>query len=153
MPGAAAAVLTSDKTVGCVGELSQGLIDTGKVLFRPFAFELDLAALEPHFLQAPSAQPMARTPAVTRDLAVVVRVKEAFARIEEEIRRSAGPSLEALRLVDQYQGPQVPPDHQSLAFRLVFRDPSRTLTTEYVSEVMDGIIKSLSHRFGAQLRK
>lgn len=153
VPGAAAVVLTSDKTVGCVGELSQGLIDTGKVLFRPFAFELDLAALEPHFLQVPSAQPMARTPAVTRDLAVVVRAEEAFAGIEEEIRRSAGPALEALRLVDRYQGPQVPPDHQSFAFRLVFRDPSCTLTTEYVSEVMDGIIESLSHRFGAQLRK
>ena len=77
-------------------------------------------------------KPLARTPASVRDLAIVVKQTENFADVDQAIRRSAGSSLESLRTVDLYQGRQVPPGHKSLAFRLVFRDPQRTLTAEEV---------------------
>ena len=63
-----------------------------------------------------------------------------------------GPALELIRLVDQYQGSQVPPGHQSLAFHMLFRDPERTLTAEEVAETMDRIVAALKDRFGAELR-
>ena len=67
------------------------------------------------------------------------------------VRRPAT-RLESIRLVDQYQGSQVPPGHQSLAFHMLFRDPERTLTAEEVAETMDRIVTAVKDQFGAELR-
>ena len=75
-----------------------------------------------------------------------------YADLIDTIRSTAGPRLESIRLVDQYQGSQVPPGHQSLAFHLLFRDHERTLTAEEVAETMDRIVTVLKDRFGAELR-
>ena len=119
---------------------------------RLFAFELELERLTSGFLETPRCHPLARTPSVTRDLAIVVGEDEIFEPINQEIRRSAGTALESLWLVDLYRGPQVPSGRKSLAFHLVFRDPTRTLTADDASTIMDGIVKSLRERFGAELR-
>jgi phenylalanyl-tRNA synthetase beta chain len=75
-----------------------------------------------------------------------------YADLVDTIRSTAGPRLELIRLVDQYQGSQVPPGHQSLAFHMLFRDHERTLTAEEVAETMDRIVTVLKDRFGAELR-
>ena len=120
--------------------------------FRVFAFELDLESLEDAFKTLPVYHQLLRQPAVTRDLAVVVRIAVSYADLVDTIRSTAGPRLELIRLVDQYQGSQVPPGHQSLAFHMLFRDPERTLTAEEVAETMDRIVAVLKDRFGAELR-
>ena len=117
-----------------------------------FAFELDLESLEDAFGTVPVYHQLLRQPAVTRDLAVVVRIVVPYADLIETIRSTAGPRLESIRLVDQYQGAQVPPGHQSLAFHMLFRDAERTLTAEEVAETMDRIVAVLKDRFGAELR-
>ncbi len=75
-----------------------------------------------------------------------------YAGLVDTIRSAAGPRLESIRLVDQYQGSQVPPGHQSLAFHMLFRDPERTLTAEEVAETMERLVVVLKERFGAELR-
>jgi phenylalanyl-tRNA synthetase beta chain len=82
----------------------------------------------------------------------VIRIGEPYAEIVDAIRSTAGPTLEFVRLVDRYQGPQVSPGHQSLAFHLVFRDAERTLTAEEVAETMARVVTALKDRFGAELR-
>ena len=150
--GTAAQVHVAGQVIGALGEITPGLLDVAKLPFRLYAFELDLAPLEEPFGALPGHRGLARTPAVTRDLAIVVKATEVYAGIEETIRRSAGSALESLRLVDQYTGQQVPQGHKSLAFRLVFRDPARTLTAEEVQASVDQVVKSLKETFGAELR-
>jgi phenylalanyl-tRNA synthetase beta chain len=89
---------------------------------------------------------------VTRDLAVVVRTAEPYESLAGLIRSTAGSLLEQLQLVDEYRGAQVPKDHRSLAFRLTFRDPQRTLTTDEVNTVVERIVEALKQQFGATLR-
>jgi phenylalanyl-tRNA synthetase beta chain len=60
--------------------------------------------------------------------------------------------LESLRLVDIYRGSQLAKDHQSLALRLVFRDPKRSLTAEDAAEHVERVVAALASRFNAQLR-
>ena len=109
-------------------------------------------SLEDAFKALPVYHQLLRQPAVARDLAVVVRVAVSYADLVDTIRSTAGPRLELIRLVDQYQGSQVPPGHQSLAFHMLFRDHERTLTAEEVAETMDRIVTVLKDRFGAELR-
>lgn len=150
--GAAAAILDGNRVVGRIGELDAGVVDTGKVAIRLYAFELDIDALEPAFLSIPRSQPLARTPAVTRDLAIVVAEGQAYSPIEAAIRATVGGALESVSLVDVYRGPQVAGERKSLALRLVLRDATRTLTAEEAAEIMDRVLGKLRGDFSAELR-
>jgi phenylalanyl-tRNA synthetase beta chain len=151
--GTAAQVsLENKRSIGFVGEVDPKLVEFERVPFRVFAFELDLESLEDAFKTLPVYHQLLRQPAVTRDLAVVVRIAVSYADLVETIRSTAGPRLELIRLVDQYQGSQVPPGHQSLAFHMLFRDHERTLTADEVAETMDRIVTVLKDRLGAELR-
>ena len=121
-------------------------------MFRVYGFELDLELLEETFKTVPAYHQLLRQPAVARDLAVVARLEVSYAELVDTIRSTAGRTLENLRLVDQYQGAQVPPGHRSLAFHMLFRDPERTLTAEEVAETVAQIVGALKDRFGAELR-
>ena len=144
--------LGNKRSIGFIGEVDPKLVEFERVPFRVFAFELDLESLEDAFKSIPVYHQLLRQPAVTRDLAVVVRITVSYADLVHTIRSTAGPRLELIRLVDQYQGSQVAPGHQSLAFHMLFRAPERTLTAEEVAETMDRIVAVLKDRFGAELR-
>ena len=151
--GTAAEVsLENERTIGFIGEIDPKVVEFERVPFRVFAFELDLEALEDAFkmltglssTSSPAgrhARPGRRGP----DYGFVCRYRRF-----DPVRRP-GPGWSSIRLVDQYQGSQVPPGHQSLAFHMVFRDPERTLTAEEVAETMDRIVAVLKERFGAEL--
>ena len=144
--------LKNKRSIGFLGEVYPKLVEFERVPFRVFAFELDLESLEDAFKTLPVYHQLLRQPAVARDLAVVVKISVPYADLVDTIRSTAGPWLELIRLVDQYQGSQVPPGHQSLAFHMLFRDHERTLTAEEVAETMDRIVTVLKDRFGAELR-
>ena len=57
-----------------------------------------------------------------------------------------------LELFDRYEGRGVPEGKVSVAFRLIFQRPDRTLTDQEVAAQTDRVVQALSHRFGATLR-
>ncbi|MBT8479710.1 MAG: phenylalanine--tRNA ligase subunit beta, partial [Gemmatimonadetes bacterium] len=67
--------------------------------------------------------------------------------------RSAGPdTLESLAPFDVYEGDKVGAGQRSLAWRLVFRAPDRTLRDSEVEEGMGSITHNLEERFNARIR-
>lgn len=60
--------------------------------------------------------------------------------------------LESLSLMDIYRGDQVGPGRKSLAYRMVFRAPERTLTTKEVNGLRDQAIESAAAALGAVQR-
>jgi phenylalanyl-tRNA synthetase beta chain len=60
--------------------------------------------------------------------------------------------LESITLLDIYRGDQVRPGGKSLAYRLVFRAPDRTLTTSEVNDLRDQAIAVAAAAAGAQQR-
>ena len=142
--GTAAEVCLRDKTsIGFIGEIDPKVVEFERVPFRVFAFELDLEALEDAFRRCRSTTSFCasrRLPVILRSSS---RLRCPYSDLVDAIRSTAGAWLESIRLVDQYQGSQVPPGHQSLAFHMVFRDSERTLTAEEVAETMDRIIGGL----------
>jgi len=153
LPGSAAAIMTSgDRRIGAIGELDMTQGGWDKLPFPVFGIEIDLTALSDAAVAAPRYEALSRTPAVNRDLAVVVRNDVAYADLVNTMREQAGATLQSIRLVDEYVGKPVPEGHRSLAFHLVFRDPQRTLTAEEVTATVENVVARLSDQFGAQLR-
>ena len=65
---------------------------------------------------------------------------------------SGFPLVSQITLFDVYMGKQIPDGKKSLAFRIVFQAPDRTLTEEDVSKIEQDILAKLSKETGASLR-
>jgi len=74
------------------------------------------------------------------------------ARVAQELYYHGAPWLVEARLFDIYAGPPIPPGRRSLAFRLSYRDPERTLTDEAVNRHHEALVKALQEELGAELR-
>jgi phenylalanyl-tRNA synthetase beta chain len=115
--------------------------------------ELDLAVLDGELGRAaPKYKPIPRLPASTRDLAVVVKDDVLAGDVESVVRKSAGELAEDVRLFDRFVGGAIPADHTSLAFRVVYRRPDRTLTDAEVDAQHAKVVSEVKARFGATLR-
>ncbi len=73
-------------------------------------------------------------------------------RVVAAIRKYAGADLESIELFDVYEGPQVGAGKRSLAYRLTFRAPDRTLSDADVGKLRAKIVRGLAHDVGATLR-
>jgi len=150
-PARAASVLAGDdRKVGWIGELHP-LVARDWDLPGGAAFEIDLDALAEIVEDAHGYTPVSTFPAVIQDIAVVVDDDVAAAEVEGAVRDGGGELLERLRLFDVYRGEQVGEGSKSLALRLEFRAPDRTLTEDEVVAVRARIEERLSE-LGGRLR-
>ncbi len=151
-PGETAAINLAGQTIGHVGAIDASVIKVERQAYPLFAFEINLHAVESAYGAAITYAPSNKLPPVTRDLAIIVKSSEGYAKLSAAIHSAAGDLLENLQLVDEYRGKPVPSDHRSLAFRLTFRAVGRTLTADEVQTVMDRVIASLATQCDATLR-
>jgi phenylalanyl-tRNA synthetase beta chain len=151
--GRAARVALGGNAIGYLGELRPGICAAYEVLGPVFVAELDLDLLRAHAGAEPRYEPVSRFPAVTRDVAFLVRRDTPARQAETLIRQRAGNDLESLALFDAYEGRPLPEGYRNLAFSLTFRRLDRTLTDEEVNAAMERIRGSLRDELGAQLRE
>ncbi|MGE5588210.1 MAG: phenylalanine--tRNA ligase subunit beta [Clostridia bacterium] len=159
-PGRTARVVVGDShrhrsgaEIGFLGELHPNIREAFGFRKRVYVAELDLAAILAAREPARRVKALAKFPAVTRDMAIVVRRDVASSEVEG-VMASAGTGLvEDLRLFDVYEGPQVPEGHKSLAFSITYRSPERTLTDEEVEKAHRAISDALTERLGATVRE
>jgi phenylalanyl-tRNA synthetase beta chain len=107
---------------------------------------LGLAAAPPRFT------PLPRYPAVYRDIALVLPESLPAAQVAEALYSHGRPWLAEVRLFDVYAGDPVPAGKRSLAFRLSYRDPERTLTDDLVNTHHQVLVRALEKELGAELR-
>jgi phenylalanyl-tRNA synthetase beta chain len=150
-PGRSASVLVGDEQkVGWIGELHP-LVARDWDLEDGTAFEIDVDALAELVPSAPGYRPVSTFPAVIQDIAVVVDEDVPAADVQDAVRTAGGELLEQLRLFDVYRGEQVGEGSKSLALRLEFRAPDRTLTDEEVADLRAQIERELGE-LGGKLR-
>ncbi len=146
-----ARVFSGDRELGVLGELQGEIGDKLDLEGEIYAFNLDFAAL----CQAavlPLFTPLPRYPAVYRDIALVLPEAVPAARVAEALYSHGRPWLVEARLFDVYVGDPVPPGKRSLAFRLSYRDPERTLTDDLINAHHQALVTALEGELGAELR-
>jgi phenylalanyl-tRNA synthetase beta chain len=89
-------------------------------------------------------QPLPSFPASDRDLALVVPPGVEAEAVEAIIRRGAGPILEEVGPFDSYAGKGIPPGARSIAWRLRFRHPDRTLTDAEIEAAVQRVLAGLA---------
>jgi len=141
------------KEVGTIGEIHpvvrSKVLDTDEPVVL---FELNLEALRKYERKDVKYKTPSKFPASEIDIAVLVDKPVTSHSLIESIRHAAGNLLSDVFVFDLYEGEHIPPQKKSLAFRMAFQAPDRTLQDTEVHEARDKVVQSLSDKFGAQLR-
>ena len=132
---------------GWAGELHPALLEG-----EWGAFELDLDALVAAAPESVAYEEVSPFPEVRQDLAFVVGDDVPAAAIAAAMREAAGPELRDVHVFDEYRGGQIGEGKRSLAFRVAFGSPERTLTDEDAALLRGKIVDALAKQFGAVLR-
>ena len=115
---------------------------------RLFGLEVDLQVADRgsrQFVALPVLPP------ADRDLALVLPPGVTAAAVEAVLARGGGPRLESARVFDEYRAAGM--SGRSVAWRLVFRDPARTLRDEEVDATVDRILATLRDELGVERRQ
>ena len=142
-PGRQAEIVKGDLKLGYIGQVHPEVADNYDIKTDVYVAVLDMQLFASHIREEIKYQMLARFPAVTRDISLVMKKTVLAGQIEEIIRKNGGGILEDFRLFDVYEGENVGPDEKSLAYTIRFRAQDRTLEDKDVTEVMDKILKNL----------
>lgn len=152
-PGRCARVELADGTVlGHAGELHPKVVAALGLPTRTVGAELDVDVLVAASEEPVQARTLNSSPMAYTDVALTVDDAVAAAAVEDAVRSAAGELLESVALFDVYRGDQVGAGKKSLAYRLSFRAPGRTLTTEEVSGLRDAAVAAAASAVGAVQR-
>jgi len=152
-PGRTAVVTVGQREVGVLGEVHPLVLENYGLGQRAVVMQLELETIMEAARIVPSYQAIARYPAVSRDLAVVVPEGVAAAEIAAVITRVGQDLLRQIRLFDLYRGQQVQEGYKSLAYSLTWQAEDRTLTDDEVNALHLEIEKALNTELGAVLRR
>jgi phenylalanyl-tRNA synthetase beta chain len=152
VPGQTASLVQGDRRVGVLGQLAPAVADAHGLPAHDAVYvaEIDLDAIDEVAPRGETnVQPLPRFPSVTRDIAILIDDTLPSEIVRATIRGAGPETLVRVREFDRYQGKGVPEGKISLALRLTFRSPERTLTDAEVQSAMDAIIGALKHSHGA----
>jgi phenylalanyl-tRNA synthetase beta chain len=152
-PGRAATIVgAGERELGWLGDVHPLVAREWEVAGPVAAFELDVEALvdltagrQDTYSDVPSF------PSVLQDIAVVVAEDVPADEVVRAVRAGGGELLADVRIFDLYRGEQAGEGNKSLALRLEFRVPDRTLTDEEVAEQRAAIERELAE-IGGRLR-
>ena len=151
-PGRHADVVIDDEIVGYLGEIHPEVADNYNLGTKTYVAVMDVELLAKYADFDVKYEGVAKFPAVTRDISLVMKKTVLAGQVEEVIRDNGGKLLEDYHLFDIYEGENVAADEKSLAYSIRFRAKDRTLEDKDVTTVMDKILKKLES-LGVSLRQ
>ena len=153
-PGRSARVLVGerDEPVGWLGELHPSIAASWDLEGSVAAFEIALAPVLDAARLVPDYEDVTSFPSIRQDLAVDLPATVAAADVVAVVREAGGSLLRDAGVFDVYEGAQVGEGRRSLALRLEFRAPDRTLTDEEAAQRRAKIVDALAERLGGRLR-
>jgi phenylalanyl-tRNA synthetase beta chain len=150
-PRGAAFVELAGRRIGSFGPLHPDAVEALGLESSVLVIELDLEPFVTGPL-VPQYAMIARFPASTRDVALVVKDGIKAGDVESAVSAAAGPLAEGVRLFDRFVGGSIPAGFSSLAFHVVYRAADRTLTDAEVDAAHANVVKAVGEQFGATLR-
>lgn len=150
-PGRQANILYNGTVLGYLGEVHPEVCDNYQIGEKTYVAVLDMPVVMELANFEIKYQGIAKFPAVTRDISMVMPKEILVGAVEEVIAKKGGKLLEEYRLFDIYEGAQIKEGFKSVAYSITFRSKEKTLEDKEVNEIMDKILKALSD-MGIELR-
>ena len=151
-PGRQANVIYQGTVVGYLGEVHPEVAENYNMKTKAYVAVLDMPTVMELANFTIKYTGIAKYPAVSRDLSMVMKKDILVGQVEEVIRKKGGKLLEECTLFDVYEGDQIAEGYKSVAYSVSFRAADHTLEEKEITAVMDKILKALED-MGIELRK
>ena len=142
-PGRQANIIYEGTVVGYIGEVHPAVADNYGIGERAYVAVLDMKNVVSFATYDRKFEGIARFPAVTRDLSMVVPKQILAGQIEEMIAQRGGKHLESYHLFDLYEGAQIEKGYKSMAYSITFRAKDKTLEESDIASAMKKILNGL----------
>ena len=149
----ALSILLKGKKIGCIGTVRRDICNSFSVKEPVWAAELNLSGIFQKQPRPFEYIPVIKYPKVVRDISFIADRKISYQEIKQMLEELSIPNLERFELYDRFTGVSIPGGKVSLSFRFLYHHPQRTLLAEEVDGFQEKIIKTLSSKFGFQLRE
>ena len=150
-PGRQADIYCGETLVGYLGEVHPTVAATYGIGERAYLAVLDMPEIVALATYDRKYQGIAKFPAVTRDISMVVPKSILAGQIEEMIIKRGGQNLEGCELFDIYEGAQIKAGFKSMAYSITFRAKDRTLGESDITAAMKKIWNGLES-MGIEIR-
>ena len=151
-PGRQADIKYDGETVGYLGEVHPVVCNNYNIGTRVYVAVLDMPLIVSRATFDRKYEGIAKYPAVSRDISMVVPGNILAGQIEAMIEQRGGKLLESYQLFDIYEGEQIKEGFKSVAYSITFRAKDRTLEESDVAGAMKKILNGLES-LGIELRK
>ena len=146
-PGMSAVILVDREPIGIMGRIHPSLKKDDI-----FVAELSMTKLLDKKIKPIKYKEANKYPEIIKDIAFVVKKDVSALELMNQIKKAGGRLLNNIDVFDVYVGENVGNDEKSLAFKLTFADPTRTLNDDEVMNVFNRIITDVESKMGAKLR-
>ncbi len=150
-PGRQADIVYDKKVLGYLGEVHPSVADDYGIGERVIVAVIDMNTVTPLATFDRKYAGIARYPAVTRDISMIVPKELLAGEIEGMILQRGGRILEECRLFDIYEGVQIKEGFKSMAYSITFRAKDRTLEESDITAAMKKIWNGLES-MGIEIR-
>lgn len=151
--GQAARIMKADgQAVGSIGRLDEAVAGLYKFRQAVYVAEVDLSALLEMEEMPVLYTPLSRYPSIGRDVSLLVGRRVTLSEMLDRIRDEQLENCRDAKLVDVYEGTNLPEGKRSVTLRMEYRSDERTLRDEEVDEMHARLVKALEEKFGAEVR-
>ena len=149
-PGRFAEVYLGEKRIGFIGEVHPQVADK-LGLNTTYVFEINLDEVISESKVKPMYEEVTKYPEITRDIAMLVDVKDEYQNIYNVIESVNSKLITKVELFDLYVGAELLVGKKSLALTITYSDKQKTLTDEEVTAVHEKVLSALTE-YGAIIR-
>lgn len=139
--------------IGCIGTIRGDISSFFSIKEPVWAAELNLEGIFRTQPRPFEYIPVIKYPKVIRDISFIADQKVSYEEIKQSLEELSLLNLERFELYDRFTGASIPKGKVSLSFRFLYHHPQRTLLADEVDGFQEKIVKTLSSKFGFQLRE
>ena len=149
--GRTADIFLGEEKVGYMGQIHPEVCENYDLNTEAYIAVIDMPVLVEKATFERKYEGIAKFPAMTRDLSMVMRKDIPVGEVEKVIKKRGGSILESFQLFDVYEGSQIQEGFKSVAYSMTFRRKDRTLEDTEVNTVVEKILDELK-KMGIELR-
>ncbi|WP_339233138.1 phenylalanine--tRNA ligase subunit beta [Oceanobacillus sp. FSL W7-1281] len=150
-PGRCAEIKLNGKGIGYVGQVHP-LVAKDFDVKETYVFEINLESVFSVHQATPSFTDIPRYPSVTRDIAFILDNDVPAGEVQAVIKETGAPLVKEVSIFDVYQGEHMEEGKKSVAYRLLYQDPSRTLKDDEVETSYQAVVEKVNNQFGSYVR-
>ncbi len=150
--GKACTIYLGHEEIGSIGEIHPDVQDSFGIDQPLYYFELNFEKLITHSSSTAKISPPSRFPETFRDIAMLISDEVDAASVVSAVKAMTINEIADVSIFDLYKGANIPAEQKSLAIRVRYRVPDRTLTDDEVNVIHQRVVEHLVKKLNAVIR-